>query len=137
MKLILKRNIFSDKSTIGELSIDDKFYCYTLEDIDRDIEKKGCTVKIKNETAIPRGNYEIVTNFSDRFQRIMPLFLNVPCFIGIRIHVGNFTKDTDGCIILGKDKGVDQVLNSKIVVEPFYKIIFNAIKKEKIFITIS
>ena len=136
MNLILKRNIFSDKSTIGELSIDDKFYCYTLEDIDRDIEKKGCQAKIQNETAIPRGTYEIVINYSERFQRTMPLLLNVPCFGGIRIHVGNFPKDTDGCILLGKDKGIDQILNSKIIVEPFYKILFNTIKKEKIFIQI-
>jgi hypothetical protein len=53
MKLILKRLHKTDKSTIGELSIDGKFEAYTLEDVERD-------TKVFGKTAIPKGTYEVV-----------------------------------------------------------------------------
>ena len=79
MDLRVKRLEFSDDSTIGELSVDGQFECYTLED-------KVRPVKIKGKTAIPAGQYEVVINFSQRFQKPLPLLLNVPNFAaGARI----------------------------------------------------
>ena len=73
MRLDLIRKTFTEYSTIGDLLIDGKFYRYTLEDMYRD-------KKIKGVTAIPYGTYEVIINFSNRFQKPMPLLLNVPNF---------------------------------------------------------
>ena len=108
MILELKRKIFTDDSTIGELSIDGKFVCYTLEDKVRD-------VKIKNVTAIPYGKYELAITFSNRFQQYMPLLLNVPGFEGVRIHSGNKSADTEGCILVGSSKSLNFIGSSRVI----------------------
>jgi hypothetical protein len=127
MKLLLKRLHKTDKSTIGELSIDGVFQCYTLEDIER-------PVKIAGKTAIATGTYEVIINMSNRFQKLMPLLLKVPNFEGIRIHTGNKAEDTEGCILVGKTRSLDFVGNSRLV----YKALFRKMQaaKDKITITI-
>jgi len=114
MKLHLKRLHRTDKSTIGELTIDGKFECYTLEDIERD-------VKIKAETAIPKGTYKVIINQSNRFKRLMPLLLNVPNFEGVRIHAGNTNHDTEGCILVGRTRGVDFIGQSRKAYDSLFK----------------
>ena len=106
MKIKLNRITRTETSTIGELFIDGKFECYTLEDIERD-------VKIKSETAIKKGTYKVVLTMSNRFKKIMPLLLNVPEFEGIRIHSGNTNHDTEGCILVGKTRSVDFIGGSR------------------------
>jgi hypothetical protein len=106
MKLQLRRITKTDKSTIGELYINGKFECYTLEDKERD-------VKIKNETAIPKGTYKVIINRSNRFKIDLPLLLNVPNFEGIRIHTGNSNHDTEGCILVGTSRTTDFIGNSR------------------------
>lgn len=129
MELFLKRLHKTDESTIGELKINNIFFCYTLEDVERD-------VKIAGQTAIPKGRYEIAITFSNRFKKFMPLLLNVPKFSGIRIHVGNTAKDTLGCILVGKNRSENQISNSRLAYESLFDRLKNASKKEKIFITI-
>ena len=68
--------------------------------------------KVKNETAIPFGTYEITVNRSPRFGRDLPRLLNVPHFDGILIHRGNTGKDTSGCILVGENKVKGRVINS-------------------------
>lgn len=130
MILELKRKIFTDDSTIGELSIDGIFVCYTLEDKVRD-------AKIKNVTAIPYGKYEIAITFSNRFQQYMPLLLNVPEFEGVRIHSGNKSTETEGCILVGGTRSLNFIGKSRVT----YKTLFNKLKSvkktEKIFINIT
>ena len=127
MELQLKREIFTDISTIGTLTIDGKFECYTLEDIERD-------VKIKSETAIPKGTYKVIINQSNRFKRLMPLLLNVPNFEGVRIHAGNSNHDTEGCILVGQNRSVDYITKSRKA----YEILFAKMKLAKeITLTIS
>jgi hypothetical protein len=129
MKLKLIRDTFTDESTIGKLYINDVFHCYTLEDKVRD-------TKIKNITAISCGTYEVIINYSNRFKQQMPLLLNVPNFEGVRIHSGNYSTDTEGCILVGDSKKVNMIGNSR---KQFLKLMTElrkANKNEKIFITI-
>jgi hypothetical protein len=108
MKLTLKRTILTDKFTLGELSVDGAFLCFTCEDAVRD-------VKIQNETAIPYGSYKVVVTHSPHFGRDLPELLNVPNYIGVRIHSGNSPADTDGCILVGllRDPKLGIVGNSR------------------------
>lgn len=129
MELKVIRETFTDESTIGRLFIDGVFHCFTLEDKVRD-------VKIKSITAIPKGRYELVINYSNRFKQLMPLLLNVPNFEGVRIHWGNYSSDSDGCILLGTTKSVNMVGNSRLAYSKLITLLQQAIKKEKIFITI-
>ncbi len=64
---------------------------------------KDCKGKIKNETAIDYGSYEVILSFSNRFKKYLPLFLNIPCFEAIRIHGGNTAADSEGCILVGAE----------------------------------
>ena len=125
MQLVLERNASDVEATIGKLYIDDVFFCYTLEDVQRD-------VKIQNETAIPTGTYKVLITMSPKFKRLLPLLIDVPGFDGIRIHPGNTAKDTDGCILVGDSFTRDFVTNS---VTTFNKL-FDKIKGEDITITI-
>ena len=120
MKIEVKRLYKTDNSTIGELTIDGKFECYTLEDKERD-------VKIKSETAIPKGTYKVIINQSNRFKKLMPLVLNVPNFEGIRIHPGNSNHDTEGCILVGQSRSVDYITKSRKA----YEILFAKMKLAK------
>jgi hypothetical protein len=110
MKLEVKRTTFTDKSTIGELSIDGESFCYTLEDV---VRKE----KIFGETAIPAGTYKIEFTFSPHFQRILPHLIDVPDYEGVRIHPGNTDADTEGCILVGSTKSVDFIGNSRTTFE--------------------
>lgn len=88
--------------TLGHLFLDDRHFCYALEDEIR--ERVGVAVeawKKPGETAIPAGRYPVVITESRRFRRPLPELLNVPGFSGIRIHPGNSEVDTEGCLLLG------------------------------------
>lgn len=103
MKLLLTRTILTDASTIGVLQVNGVHECYTLEDKVREIP--GVPVsqwKIPHETAIPKGVYQVIIDYSARFKKDMPHVLNVPGFDGIRIHSGNRSADTEGCILVGQ-----------------------------------
>ena len=101
MYLQLIREHLSDKSTEGKLYLNGEFECYTLEDKDRHLED-GENEKVYGKTAIPRGEYEIDLTMSNRFQKILPLLKDVPGFTGVRIHPGNTSEDTEGCILVGQ-----------------------------------
>lgn len=119
MKLRVERGLSGTSSTIGKLYVDGVFFAYTLEDIDRHLEGGG--KKINGETAIPRGSYKVIIDFSNRFQKQMMHVLNVPGFEGIRIHAGNTDKDTEGCILLGKVRSDNAVFNSREAVNALFE----------------
>jgi len=134
MEIKVKRTTFTDRSTIGEMTIDGVFFCYTLEDEDRKLETGG--LKVYGETCIPRGKYNLVMSFSNRFKRYLPEIQSVPQFLGIRIHAGNTDADSHGCILLGVAKGIDNINKSKIAVANFIAVLKKVEKKEKITIEI-
>lgn len=129
MNLKLVRKTFTDESTVGALSVNGKHECFTLED-------KVRAVKIKGATAIPAGIYEVTITFSDRFQRPLPLLLNVPNFSGIRIHSGNTADDTEGCILVGTTQSKNFIGNSRVAFKALCGKIEKALRKEKIFMEV-
>ena len=140
MEIKLIRESFGDTFTEGKLFIDDAFECYTVEDTDRKMEE-DLTRKINGKTAIPRGRYEVILSMSNRFKKVLPEILNVPGFAGIRVHSGNSSIDTEGCIILGSvnDKlDDDWIGGSKIALTQFMAKLETAKENnEKVYIEIS
>ena len=140
MKLTLKRIALRSTYTIGRLYVDDNYFCDTLEDTVRDLNKNGKfdngEKKVYAKTAIPYGTYEIKWTYSPRFKKYTPQLMNVPSFSGIRIHAGNSSTDTEGCLLLGQNKKVGMVLNSRATINKFYPIIKEACSKGKVTIEI-
>lgn len=141
MNITLNRIAKKAKYTIGKLYINDKYFCDTLEDTDRGLtqsmtEQQIVSKKVYGKTAIPTGTYRIIISYSNKFKKQMPLLLNVPGFAGIRIHSGNTEKDSLGCILVGKNKAVGKVLESRDTYSKLFSILQEANKKETIKITI-
>jgi hypothetical protein len=134
MELTLNRIFLGSSATIGELLINDKHFCDTLEDR---VRPEG--EKVYGKTAIPEGTYEVKLTHSPRFKKILPEILNVPNFSGIRIHTGNSSKDTEGCILVGTWDGEkeDWVGNSRIAFDELMTLLEEATNnKEKVTITV-
>ena len=115
MKLKLERFEYGSTFTIGRFYIDGVYHCFSLEDVVR----KGA--KVNGQTAIPTGTYNVIIDVSTRFGKQLPHILDVPNFTGVRIHTGNTSKDTEGCILLGQTwtKG-DFIGNSKLAFDSFF-----------------
>lgn len=113
MLVTIKRLYKTDNSTIGELFVDGIFECFTLEDKERDI-------KIKGETAIPKGTYKVIINESNRFKRLLPLLIDVPNFEGVRVHSGNSNHDTEGCILVGQTRNKNYIGQSRKAFEKLF-----------------
>lgn len=139
--ITLKRNIFTDKSTIGVLNLGDQTW-FSLEDKDRELKQSDPldlikVVKIKEKTAIPIGKYEVITSFSNRFKKVMPLLLEVPAFEGVRIHSGNTSENTEGCILLGKSQTKDFIGESRQAILEFMNTLNHKLELGKVFIQIT
>ena len=147
MELILKRIAKRKTYTIGRMYIrgqvmdeylpgtEDKYFCDTLEPTWRDYEHGA--YKVKGKSAIPEGRYAVVISYSPRFKQWLPILLGVPKFEGIRIHAGNTAKDTEGCILVGQNREVGKVLDSrKWLYELKQKIVEAKDKGEAVWITI-
>lgn len=145
MKLLLKRIAFRHGYTIGKLYIDGVYFCDTIEDADRglhqdmdidnihivkDQNRDGCHT---NDciTAIPYGKYQITLAVrSPKYSKVaaynfcngyVPRLLKVPGFDGVLIHIGNTASHSAGCILVGENKAVGQVLNSTITFKKLYQ----------------
>ena len=156
MLLTLVRDIASSTKeyTIGELFVNEETtlskttkVCDTLEDTFRLLPKTcpntpksigcDCKEKVHGKTCIPYGTYTVRLSYSNRFKRILPEVLNVPHFLGIRLHSGNSSKDTEGCILVGTKSKGDWVTASRVAFNKLYKLLQTAEKnKEEITITI-
>lgn len=141
MELLLKRKKRNADSTIGELYINGKYFCFTCEDVDRGLTQSMSLEEIKKKkvhgkTAIPAGRYAVVLSMSQRFKKYLPELVNVPGYAGVRIHTGNTSADTEGCLLPGMQSNGEQVLDSKTAMVYLMKQLQAVEKKEKIWITI-
>ncbi|HEY0420513.1 MAG TPA: DUF5675 family protein [Acetobacteraceae bacterium] len=115
MELLLDRFECGESCTIGRMSVNGAFECFTLEDV---VRSDG--VKIFGETAIPAGDYSVDISFSPRFKRDLPLLMHVNGFDGVRIHPGNTAEDTLGCILVGRQRGANMILESKLAFDALF-----------------
>lgn len=135
MELKLNRIFLGSSATIGELLVNDKHLCDTLEDR---VRPEG--EKVYGKTAIPEGTYEVKLTHSPRFKKILPEILNVPNFSGIRIHSLNKAEESEGCIGVGEWNGKDTnwISNSRKAFNKLFAILQEASDRgEKITITIN
>ena len=151
MELLLTRIAKKKTYTIGRLCILEKvideystgtaerYFCDTLEPTWRDYEHGA--YKVKGRSAIPEGRYAVVISYSPKFKAWLPILLGGPEFNrkwqGIRIHAGNCSEDTEGCILVGKNREVGKVLDSRIWVHRLKQKIVEAKEKgEAVWLTI-
>lgn len=93
-EIVLNRMIYTDISTIGDLTLLGQHLCNTIELSCRRGDEKGLR-------AIPPGRYQLIVNESPRLKRLTPRLLNVPGRDGILIHAANRAEELDGCIAPG------------------------------------
>ena len=160
MKLKLIRTAKKDKYTIGHLYMQDRqngewvFLCDTIEDKDRSLDQSMteaniAKIKVKHQTAIPTGTYDIdMTTVSGTFSKKprykefcggrVPRLKYVKGFSGILIHSGTDQDSSSGCIIVGENKVVGKVINSWATFKRVYSLLKAAHNRgERITITIS
>lgn len=151
MKILLKRTAKKSTYTIGKIYVDGQYVCDCIEDKDRGL-KQSMTLeqinklKVYGQTAIPTGEYKVTLNvISPKYSKStwykqnangarVPRILNVKGFDGVLIHTGNTAEDSHGCIIIGQNKEVGKVINSKETFKKFYQILQSS--KDDITLTI-
>ena len=86
--IVLVRDYKIGNAVLGHIVLDDALICYTCENLAK---------------AIPCGEYFIQNSKSPKFKRELPLLYNakVDAKRGIRIHSGNSSKDSSGCVLVG------------------------------------
>ncbi|MBQ8988209.1 MAG: hypothetical protein IJ067_00760 [Prevotella sp.] len=151
MELILERIAKRKTYTIGRLYIleevideystgtAERYFCDTLEPTWRDYEHGA--YKVKGRSAIPEGRYAVVISWSPKMQQWLPILLGGPDFNrkwqGVRIHAGNTAEDTEGCILVGKNREVGKVLDSRLWVHRLKRKIVEAkAKGEAVWLTV-
>lgn len=126
IELRLQRTNYKLESTAGIIVVNDPaashaIILHTLEPQWRDLE--GGAPKIRGKTAIPAGNYRLTRWNSPKHKEIVPLLIDVPNFDMVEIHVGNFPRDTQGCILVGKrrceNRFSDYLTNSRAAFKEF------------------
>lgn len=133
MKLELKRRWLTPEATVGELYVDGVLECFICEDRYRPPPEP----KVFGKTAIPNGTYEVVITQSPRFKRLLPLIVDVPGFQGIRIHPGNTAADTEGCLLPGRVRVPNGVLESKAAFDVLFAKLMAVHQREPVTITIT
>jgi hypothetical protein len=135
MELRLRRIARRETYTIGKLYIDGVYFCDTIEDKDRGLMQSlpasvNKAMKKAGATAIPIGKYQVTLKVkSPKFSKkkqydfcggFLPRLINVPAFEGVLIHIGNTAKDTEGCILVGRNTKVGKVLDSGVTFRALY-----------------
>ena len=93
--LTLVRDIRTEEAVLGSLYLNGAFICHTLENASK---------------TIPCGMYSVQNSKSPKFKRELPLLHNakVPASRGIRIHRGNTSNDSQGCVLVGMGRSTEK-----------------------------
>jgi hypothetical protein len=104
--MLLVRDDWNDIRTFGALYTDDgERFLETLELPWRDNER--------GVSCIPDGLYSCRYLFSPSRKRKVYWLENVPGREAVQIHIGNFTSDIRGCILVGLRRDGNAVLDSR------------------------
>lgn len=142
MEIKVIRKYKKENYTIGQVLVNGKFFCNSLEDKDRGLRQDMSLsqlkkLKVYGKTAIPSGTYEVTVYFWPKYRKNYPLLLNVGAFEGILVHAGTNESHTLGCILIGENKVKGQLTNCEKYVRTLTKMCEEAKKNgEKITITI-
>lgn len=133
MKLDLIRDMkrATNISTPGSMFIDTLFSYHTLE------LSWGDGANQHNKNCILPGTYEVTLDYSEHHQRVWPHILNVPDRDGIDFDIANYPSEIKGCIAVGLSAGMDYIGQSKVAWNDLYDRLTLALKKEKVYITIT
>jgi len=118
--LTLNREHFNGTTTLGGLiDPDGKRLCHTLEDTVR-----AYGIKVKGETAIPYNNektlYHVGVRKSPKYGEVVVIYTKEDngvytlanggiSFKYILMHGGNDHKDTEGCVLVAKNRSVNDM----------------------------
>lgn len=91
--LVIVRDTFTETAILGRLFLGATCICFTLEN---------------RSKAIPCGVYNVANSKSPKFKRELPLLYGykVAESRGIRIHAGNTSKDSAGCVLVGMGRDI-------------------------------
>jgi hypothetical protein len=109
-ELTVERKLSSENCTMGYLIANDKVVCYTLElpwkDNSNDI------------SCIPLGSYNGILRYDKKDGWRIQL-QNVPNRTGVQIHLGNYTREINGCILVGTNANINNcyVQNSSTAIQ--------------------
>ena len=131
----VRREIFTEKRTIGKMYVNGEYLCDTLEDKDRHLETTGQSAKVYSQTAIPRGRYKMVNYLWTKYNNWYPWIQNVPYFQGILIHGGSMEDHTSGCILVGTKTSNNMLMGSADAMKKIRKI-FSENKGAEFWITV-
>ena len=120
IQLVLIRDTFTNKSTLGELFLNGERMCDTLENPWKD--------NIRNISCIPEGEYDVRLRYpreSGTRDYLHLLIKGVPDRTYILVHIGNKPSDTSGCILVGLGSQQNIVNNSRLAMDLLMKEIIN------------
>jgi hypothetical protein len=127
VNLRLIREPSKDGATLGSLYVDAVRMFETLEDVIREQPGKPvATWKVKGQTAIPAGRYQVVLRTSPRFGKVLPSMQSVEGFDGVLIHAGNRSVDTEGCVLIGMERFPAEVRRSQVAMQRLMQILTHA-----------
>jgi hypothetical protein len=107
----LIRDDQNDVRTLGAMFDVEERICETLELPWRD-NQRGIS-------CIPEGSYECKLGFSPSRKYDVYWLQNVIGRQDVQIHIGNFTKDIRGCILLGTTRNKNSIGASRVAFDKF------------------
>ena len=116
INLLLIRDTYTKKSTMGQLFLNGELFCDTLENVWKDNQR--------NISCIPAGTYKVrlrPARQSATRDYLHLLVQDVPNRDWVLVHRGNSAKDTSGCILVGKGTQQDIVYNSRLAMDLLMK----------------
>lgn len=97
-EITIERKLSSTTCTMGYMSVDKKIICYSLE--------LPWVDNLKNISCVPIGSYNGILRYDKKDGWRIQLD-NVPNRDAVQIHIGNYTKNTRGCVLVGLDAKIE------------------------------